>query len=146
VVTEYAEDVAEGKIDTEDLLERLPIPGVLEGADWEDYEGWTAGRVRTIIAAMAQVTHEDPKELLEAATDGARRDVIGKVQAAQRVEQDLEKMSRERILPRVEILEKVARYETYLSRQLYKALHELEALQTRRLGGQLLWPGYTCKG
>ena len=39
------------------------------------------------------------------------------------------------MLPRVEILEKVARYEAHLSRGLYKAMHELEALQTRRLGG-----------
>jgi hypothetical protein len=44
-------------------------------------------------------------------------------------------MSRERLLPRVEILEKVARYEAHLKRGLYKAMHELEALQTRRLGG-----------
>ena len=32
-------------------------------------------------------------------------------------------------------LEKVARYEAHLSRGLYKALHELEALQIRCLGG-----------
>ncbi len=51
------------------------------------------------------------------------------------MEKDLERMSRERILPRVEILEKVARYEAHLSRQLYKAMHELEALQTKRTGG-----------
>ena len=44
-------------------------------------------------------------------------------------------MSRDRLLPRVEILEKVARYEAHLSRGLYKAMHELEALQARRLGG-----------
>jgi hypothetical protein len=36
---------------------------------------------------------------------------------------------------RREALKKVVRYEAHLSRQLYKALHELEALQTRRLGG-----------
>jgi hypothetical protein len=48
---------------------------------------------------------------------------------------DLARMSRERLLPRVEILEKVARYEAHLSRQLYKAMHELEALQVRRQGG-----------
>jgi hypothetical protein len=35
----------------------------------------------------------------------------------------------------IETLEKVARYEAHLSRQLYKAMHELEALQVRRLGG-----------
>jgi hypothetical protein len=48
-------------------------------------------------------------------------------------------MSRERLLPRVEILEKVARYEAYLQTGLYKAMHELEALQIRRLGAPLLW-------
>jgi hypothetical protein len=46
-------------------------------------------------------------------------------------------MGRERVLPRVEILEKVARYEAHLSRQLYKAVHELEALQARREGGSV---------
>lgn len=65
----------------------------------------------------------------------ARRDTIGKEQAAKRVKQVLEKMSRERLLPNDKTLEKVARYEAHLSRGLYKAMHELEALQTRRLGG-----------
>jgi hypothetical protein len=32
-------------------------------------------------------------------------------------------------------MEKVARYEAHLSRGLYKALHEFEALQVRRAGG-----------
>ena len=134
-VTEYAEDVVEGKFAPEHLLERLPIPGVPEGADWEDYEGWTIGMVRTGISMIAHITHEVPKELLEAATDGARRDVIGKEQAAERVKQDLQRMSRERLLPNEKTLEKVARYEAHLSRQLYKAMHELEALQVRRRGG-----------
>jgi hypothetical protein len=60
---------------------------------------------------------------------------FGKQQAAERVAHDLAKMSRERLLPRVETLEKVVRYEAHLSRQLYKAMHELEALQARRMGG-----------
>ena len=42
------------------------------------------------------------------------------------------------MLPRVEILEKVARYKAHLSRILYKTLHKLKALQTRRLGGSIL--------
>ena len=41
------------------------------------------------------------------------------------VEPDLERMSRERLLPYEKTLEKVARYEAHLSRGLYKALHEL---------------------
>jgi hypothetical protein len=44
-------------------------------------------------------------------------------------------MSRERLLPDEKTLEKVARYEAHLQRGLYKALHELEALQARRMGG-----------
>ncbi len=134
-VTEYAERVAEGEVDLEELLEGLSIPGVPEGVEWEEYEGWTVGTVRAGIETIGNATDEDSEELLEYATDAARRDVIGKEQAAEQVAKDLERMSRERLLPKVEILEKVARYEAHLSRQLYKAMHELEALQTRREGG-----------
>ncbi len=135
-VVEYADRVAEGEVELEEVMEGISIPGVPEDLEaWEEYEGWTAGKARAGIEAIAKATGEDPDELLEAATDGVRRDVIGKEQAAEQVAKDLERMSRERLLPRVEILEKIARYEAHLSRQLYKAMHELEALQVRRLGG-----------
>lgn len=51
--------------------------------DWEDYEGWTARTVRRGIKAVAGVTGEDPQELLEAATEAAKRAIIGKEQAAE---------------------------------------------------------------
>ena len=51
------------------------------------------------------------------------------------MERDLKRISRERLLPDETILEKIARYEARLSRGLYKALHEQEALQARRSGG-----------
>ena len=51
------------------------------------------------------------------------------------MERDLKRMSRERLLPDETILEKIARYEARLSRGLYKALHEQEALQARRSCG-----------
>ena len=44
-------------------------------------------------------------------------------------------MSRERLLPDEKTLQKIARYEAHLSRQLYQAKYELEALQTKRTGG-----------
>jgi hypothetical protein len=120
----------------EDLLEDISIPNVPEKTlEWEDYDGWSVGAVRAGIEAIATATDEDPEELLEVATDAARRSIIGKEQAAEQVERDLERMSRERLLPDEKTLEKVARYEVHLSRGLYKALHELEALQTKRLGG-----------
>jgi hypothetical protein len=135
-IAEHTDQVAEGEVAPEDLLERISIPGVPDDAEArEDFKGWTAGAVRAGIEAIARETNEDPAELLEVATAEAKRAIIGKEQAAEQVAKDLATMSRERLLPRVEILEKVARYEAHLSRQLYKALHELEALQARRLGG-----------
>jgi len=134
-VMEYADPVAEGDVVPEDLVEEISIPGVPEGTDWEDYGEWTAEAVRAGIEAIASATDEDPEELLEVATAGASRNLIGAKAAVDRVEQDLEKMSRERLLPDEKTLEKVARYEAHLSRGLYKALHELEALQARRVGG-----------
>lgn len=44
-------------------------------------------------------------------------------------------LERERLLPDESTLNKIMRYEAHLSRQMYQALHELEALQTRRMGG-----------
>jgi hypothetical protein len=135
-VMEVTDRVAEGEVAPEDLLERISIPGVPENTQkWEDYDGWTAGAVRAGIEAIATATDEDPEELLEVAADDAGRTIIGKEQAAEQVERDLEWMSRERLLPDEKTLEKVVRYEAHLSRLFHKALHELEALQTRRSGG-----------
>ena len=135
-VMEATDRIAEGEVAPEDLLEEISIPSVPENTlEWEDYDGWTAGAVRAGIEAISDATNEDPEELLEVAIDAARRSIIGKEQAAEQVQRDLERMSRERLLPNEKTLEKVARYEAHLSRGLYKAMHELEALQARRTGG-----------
>jgi hypothetical protein len=126
-------------VEDEDLEKVDPPSGVpdwtgVEG-DTAEWDGWTVGLVREYVDAVASQADESSEELLEAATEKARLEVVGAKQAADRVEQDLESMSRERLLPEVEVLEKVSRYEAHLQRGLYKALHELEVLQTRRLGG-----------
>ena len=126
-------------IEDEDL-EKVEMPsGVPEWAgvegDTAEWDGWTVGMVREYVISMASPAGESPKELLEAATEKARLDIISAKQAVGRVEKDFERMSRERLLPDERTLEKVARYEAHLSRGLYKALHELEALQARRTGG-----------
>jgi hypothetical protein len=132
--TECADKAAEGEIDPEELLESISVPGLPDSDSWEGYEGWTAGLVRAIIDKVAQATDEEPEELLEAATRGARWKAERTKLEAEKVEQDLRNMSRERLMPDDKTLEKVARYEAHLSRGLYKALHELEALQARRTG------------
>src|SRR5918995_1202581 len=126
-------------IEDEDLEKVRPPSGVPEWAgvegDTAEWNGWTVSMVREYVVSMASEAGESPEELLEAATERARLEVISAKQALERVEKDLERMSRERLLPDEKTLEKVARYEAHLSRGLYKALHELEALQVRRAGG-----------
>jgi hypothetical protein len=132
---ECADKVAEGEVDPEELLESVSVPGLPDSDSWEGYEGWTAGLVRAVIETVARAIDEEPEDLLEAATRSARFKVERTKREAEKVERDLRNMARERLLPDEKTLEKVARYEAHLSRGLYKALHELEALQVRRTGG-----------
>jgi hypothetical protein len=134
-VMECADKVAEGDVDSEELLESVSVPGLPDSDSWEGYKGWTAGLVRAVIEKVAQATDEEPEELLEAAIRSAKWKAERSKLEAEKVEWDLRNMARERLLPDEKTLEKVARYEAHLSRGLYKALHELEALQARRTGG-----------
>jgi hypothetical protein len=133
-------DLVWGQVDEEveavevRLPEEIPEWAGLEG-DMAEWDGWTVSLVRECIFAIASVVGGDEEQLLEAATERARLDIISAKAAAERVEQQLARLSRERLLPDDKTLEKVARYEAHLSRLFHKALHELEALQTRRSGG-----------
>jgi hypothetical protein len=130
-----ADKVAEGEVDPEELLESVSVPGLPNSDSWEGYKGWTTGLVRAVLEKVAQATEEEPEKLLEAAISSAKWKAERSKREAEKVERDLRNMARERLLPDEKILEKVARYEAHLSRGLYKALHELEALQARRTGG-----------
>jgi hypothetical protein len=133
-------DLVWGQVDEEveavevRLPEEIPEWAGLEG-DMAEWDGWTVSLVWECIFAIASVVGGDEEQLLEAATERARLDIISAKAAAERVEQQLARLSRERLLPDDKTLEKVARYEAHLSRLFHKALHELEALQTRRSGG-----------
>jgi vacuolar-type H+-ATPase subunit H len=133
-------DLVWGQTDEELEAEEVQLPEAIpEWASLEEYmaewDGWTVSLVRECISAIASAAKEDQEELIEAATERARLDIISAKAAAERVEQDLARMSREPLLPDEKTLEKVARYEAHLSRLFHKALHELEALQVRRTGG-----------
>lgn len=129
-----------GRAEEEDL-EGLELPGVPEWAGLDEYPaewgGWTAGLVRGCLMAIAKAAGEDLGELLEGAREAVRLDAISAKPRAEEVKRDLERMTHERLLPDGEILQKISRYEAHLSRQLFKALHELEALQIRRSGGSV---------
>jgi hypothetical protein len=133
-------DLVWGQVDEEVEAEEVQLPEAIpKWASLDEYmaewDGWTVSLVRECISAIASAAKEDEEELIEAATERARLEIISAKSAAERVEQDLARMSRERLLPDEKTLEKVSRYEAHLSRLFHKALHELEALQVRRAGG-----------
>jgi hypothetical protein len=119
-----------GEID----LEALDLPGVPEDAAIEELPAMRAADVWGCVEAFAAAASLDPEELLEAATEEAGYEARGAAIRKEEVEKEISCMSRERILPEGGALQKIARYEAHLSRQMYQALHELEALQTRRRG------------
>jgi hypothetical protein len=96
---EGADKVAEGEVDPEELLGSVSVPGLPDSDSWEGYEGWTAGMVRAVIEKVAQVTDEEPEELLEAAIRSAQWKAERSKLEAEKVERDLRNMARERLLP-----------------------------------------------
>ncbi len=127
------------RVEEEADLEELELPGVPGWAgpygDAAEWDGWSVGLVRKFLALIASAAGEDLGGLMEGAREKARLDVISAKSEAERVEEQLSNMRRERLLPDEKTLEKITRYEAHLSRLMFKALHELEALQVRRSGG-----------
>lgn len=129
-----------GRVEEEESVDDLTFPGVPEWAgvdgDIAEWDGWTAGLVRECLSLIASTSGEDLEELMEGAKTEARLDVISAKREAERVEAELDNMRRQRLLPDEPTLEKVSRYEAHLSRLFFKSLHELEALQKHRTGGE----------
>src|SRR5262252_8425467 len=105
---------------------RLIVPGECP-KDWADHR-------RRMLEALAPV---GPVEgaLAERVASGVWRlqRVTAYEEAAIAERHDLESLSA-RLLPSPFDLDKIIRYEAHLSRQLYQALHELEAMRAERRG------------
>ena len=116
--------------------EGLDLPGVPEGAWIGELPAMKARDVRGCVESIARVAGEAPEDLLEATTETARMVSVHSEIKAEQTELAIGFMRRERILPDEKTLEKIARYEAHLSRQLYHCLHEFENLQRRRNTGE----------
>jgi hypothetical protein len=129
----------------ESLLDRQP--GIPENSYLEEV-AVSLGKLLALIKWLAEEArmHPDaqtvdgsvigPQEaLMEKLHTEARYDLTSKEAKAEEVRAQLLAARRDRILPGAEDLQKIARYEAHLSRQMYQALHELKALQRRRSGG-----------
>jgi hypothetical protein len=78
--------------------EEIPEWAGLEG-DMTEWDGWTVSLVRECISTIASVAEQGEEELIEAAIEWARLEIISAKAAEERVERDLARMSRERLLP-----------------------------------------------
>jgi hypothetical protein len=121
-----------GEID----VEQLELPGVPEDAMIEELPSMRASEVNGCVRSIALAAGRDSDELLLAATEEARSSRVGSEHRKEEMEGEVSRHRRERILPDEKTLEKIARYEAHLSRQMYQALHELENLQRRRTTGE----------
>jgi hypothetical protein len=138
-------DREEVRLLSEALQERLPgIPddAYLEDVDYRagqllDLIKWLAAEagVRPEVRTVDGVPIPPNEQLVEKLRTEARYDLAAKEANAEEVRTQLLTTRRGRILPREEDTRKIVRYEAHLSRQMFQALHELEALQKRRSGG-----------
>jgi hypothetical protein len=109
--------------------EHLDLPGGLQNTYYlTELPAMKAGKVRGCLETITAHASLDPDELLEDATEEARYQAVSAAHRKEDMEKDISRNVRKRILPDDDTLQKLARYEAHLSRQLYHALHELEAL------------------
>lgn len=116
-------------------VETFSMPAVVpDEISWDEFEDWTAGRVRQGIAAMAEEEESTAERLIATARHRLQIEVIKLKAETDRVTTDLDHLRRERLLPDTVTVDRVTRYEAHLSRQLAQALHELQRLQAARAG------------
>jgi hypothetical protein len=109
--------------------EALALPGISEDDDIYELPTMSVEDVRGCIEVLASAASVDPDELLAAAADEAGYEARRAAGKKERMEEDISRKERERILPDADTMQKIARYEAHLSRQLYQALHALEVLR-----------------
>jgi len=132
------------RVRAEKLVDALPA--VPEDAFIEEVE-FTVGQLKGLVEGLAREAGIEPEtgraeggavspeeQLLERVRAEAHYEVVHLDGAAEEVRAQLLKKRRERVLLDEADLQRISRYEAHLSRQMYQALHELEALQTRREG------------
>lgn len=134
------------QVDLDDFDERVEV--LEEAFAARLTEPHTAGEMRVHLDWLAKEAGmvEDPttdgtvaytpgEGLIEKVHTVALRELEKAEERARSVERQIVEKRRARILPNAEELQKIARYEAHLSREMFRSLHELEALQTRRAGG-----------
>jgi hypothetical protein len=122
-------DKLEGRMKVQDTL---MVSEIKEHLAWITEAAWS----EHIVEDVSQVGYTLVEALLEKLHTVACKEAKVAEEQAQKVQQQIVKQRRAKILPSADNLQKIGRYESLLSKEMYRALHELEALQERRRGGK----------
>ena len=119
------------------LWERLGETNAFTVNEVRSHLAWVAEQagMQDSIGVDGAVAYTPLEGLVEKLHTVALRNLNKTEEQAQKVEKQITNKRRARILPSMGDLAKIGRYEAHLSRELYRSLHELEALQARRTGG-----------
>jgi hypothetical protein len=137
VLSEIADETNEVNPETFSMPDVVP-----DDVPWSRFEGWTAGRVRRGVEAMAAAEGdgETVHTLFLAALQTNQTYVNSLKVEYERVQTRLSQLRRERLLASEPQTERVTRYEAHLSRQLTQALNELHRLQAARANAAVAPP------
>lgn len=127
-------EAASSCIEEEVDLDNLGLPGMPDDVDLEEFEGWTVVLLRKALAVIAKEGGKSFNDLLHSTKFTF---MVAEAKAKLKLEQattKLERARRKHLLPDLEKLEKLSRYEAHLERSLYKSMHEIERLQAVRAG------------
>jgi hypothetical protein len=101
---------------------------------WEEHDQFSREAVEQVIAGACAETNSTPTAFWAAVKADATQEYERLRPRWERRRLALERHQLLRSLPDDKSLDKVQRYEAHLSRQFYKAHHELQRLQAARLG------------
>lgn len=133
------DEIRKSALELMDKLEgRMDVQDTLTVSEIKEHLAWIAEAASSehIVEDVNQVGYTLVEALLEKLHTVARQEAKVAEEQAQRVQQQIVKRRRAKILPSADDLQKIGRYESHLSKEMYRALHELEALQEQRRGGR----------
>ena len=123
--------------DEDRVIYTIDLEDIPEDVEVEEWEGWTAGRLRKALDEVAAKAEADPEDMREAVLHKLRGAVFDATRKADAVRKKLTRERRDLLLPGSDFLDKVSRYESHLERALFRTLHELQRLQAARSGAAL---------
>ena len=136
-VIDGIEDPKEWEWHHQGIIDSLKPEGVLEAvlADQIAFTLWKLRRV-AFFQALQTRWHIDQTEYDLAVAGAYAAGTLSKGQLAQPDSTEVHGAELLRVLPPGDSLDRIMRYEAHLHRLYIQTLHELEAIQTRRQGGQ----------